>query len=309
MTQSIARKALSDPAMHVLLKVSNVIAAKDLAIRVTFEIVLIYLVYYSIRDEMYFFSAFFYYILAIWHSFWGYAGIGHELMHGRVFSNRKINYVLHYLASILVWSNPSFFKASHLHHHSKTFSEDDLEARGIQKWCLVNLLFYATIDFPFLMRKIFYTISNSIGLKYVNGLWFKIPASHQIDSVFILLVQILIGIAIYGFTESVLFNILWILLPFSGQLINRLLSQSQHMGLSKLRELGPLSHSRSLRLPKILSFLYAGMNYHAEHHLIPSIPYYNLAKASELLVRNYDHQVVNWWQFYRYDFLPAVVDS
>lgn len=41
--------------------------------------------------------------------------------------------------------------------------------------------------------------------------------------------------------------------------------------------------SITLRLPKILSFIYAGMNYHAEHHLLPSMPFYNLEASSNVL--------------------------
>lgn len=298
-----AKVVLDDPAIKVLLRPNNVIAAQDLFIRLFCQVILIYLFYFSIEDGGYIFSAFIYYTLAVWHSFWGYAGIGHELMHGRVFSSKRINNFLYYFASILVWSNPSFFKISHLHHHAKTFSYDDEEAKGIRKWSLINILFLITVDLPSMVRKIFYTIVNSMGLKYTGGLWLKIPKPHQIAAALILLVQILINVAIYYFTRDIFLNILWILLPFTGQLINRLLSQSQHMGLASLSKLGPLGHSRSIRIPKLLQFLYAGMNYHAEHHLVPSIPYYNLAKASELLVKNYDHQVIDWWRFYKHDFL------
>jgi fatty acid desaturase len=306
MTQVDTKKALSNPLIRAQLLTNNLIAVQELTLRVSIEVVLICLVYYSLEGGMYIFSLFFYYILAVWHSFWGYAGIGHELMHGKVFSNRRVNKVLYHLSSILVWSNASFFIESHLQHHSKTFFENDFEAKGIRNWGLVNLCFYLTFDFPAMMRKFFYTIVNSMGLKYVNRSWCKISMSHQMSAISILFFQLLIGINLYYLTDNIFYNFLFLLLPFTGQLINKLLSQSQHMGLENYRELGPLKHSRSIRLPKLFTFLYAGMNYHAEHHLIPSIPYYNLRKVSDLIVINYDHQVVDWMQFYKHEFISVL---
>jgi fatty acid desaturase len=227
-------------------------------------------------------------------------------MHGRVFSNKRANSSLYFLASSLVWSNPSFFKNSHLYHHAKTFSEDDTEAKGVQKWGMANVFFYLTIDIPLMVKRLFYTIVNSLGFKYVNGAWLNISKAHQIAALFTLLFQTLFAMIIFYFTQNILFVVLWLLLPFTGQLINRLLAQSQHIGLIAGRELGPLKYSRSIELPKLITFLYAGMNYHAEHHLMPSMPYYNLAKASKLLVKFYGHKVIHWRKFYGFEFLPLL---
>lgn len=298
-----AKIVLSDPAMRALLNVNNYIAARDLTIRIIIEIILIGLVCYSIQDGSYILAVFLYYTLAIWHSFWGYAGIGHELMHGRVFSSKGLNNALYYLASSLVWSNALFFKDSHLHHHAKTFSEDDAEAKGIQNWGLVDVIYYLIIDIPFMVRRFFYTFVNSFGFKYANGVWLNISRSYQVAAIITFSIQVLIGTIIYFFAQDILINVLWILLPFVGQLINKLLAQSQHVGLMSLGEFGPLKHSRSIRLPRLVAFLYAGMNYHAEHHLIPSIPYYNLAKASEILVKSFGHKLTDWRQFYMDDFI------
>jgi fatty acid desaturase len=296
----------SDPKVRTLLKTNNYIAARDLLIRVTIETLLILLVYCSVRNANYILAAALFYLLAIWHSFWGYAGIGHEFMHGRVFSNKSVNNLLYYFASILVWSNPAFFRDSHLYHHAKTFSQDDFEAYGVQKWRAVNIFSYLTIDLALLRRKIFYTVVNAFGKKLVNGMWLNIPRSHQTAASLILLVQIAIGVIIFYISRDFTFNLLWILLPFTAQLLNKILSQTQHMGLAYEREYGPLRHSRSIRMPKLISFLYAGMNFHAEHHLIPAIPYYNLPSASEYLLGLCNYKFEDWRQFFKNDFVPIL---
>jgi len=94
----------------------------------------------------------------------------------------------------------------------------------------------------------------------------------------------LVHFILWNFLLTWYANALWFLLPFTGQFFNRLLAQSQHVGLDHLKEEGALSHSRTLLLPRLIEFLYAGMNFHAEHHLIPAIPYYKLPKLNALLV-------------------------
>ena len=297
-----AATVLEDPHIRELLNFNNSLAIRDLTFRVLVQLILMYLVYFLFSSEKFILGVFSFYILAIWHSFWGYAGLGHELVHSRVFSNKKVNLLLYYFSSALVYSNPVFFRLSHYHHHAHTFAEDDAETKVAQGWGKMEIVFYMTIDVPFMCRRLFYTFINSFGYLYSDGVFRKISTLHQHAAAIILLIQIVISVSIYAYTENLLFNILWLLLPFTGQMFNRILSQSQHVGLEVYRNHGPLHHSRSISLPKLATFLYAGMNYHAEHHLIPSIPYYNLHKLSDYLVRLHGHQVIDWRSFYGSQF-------
>jgi fatty acid desaturase len=301
-----AKTILADPAMRELLKPNNCLATRDLILRLLVELILMFVIYLLFYRDQLIIALFFFYMLAIWHSFWGYAGIGHEFMHGRVFSNNWVNRMFYYLSSALVWSNPSFFRFSHLHHHAKTFSGDDFEAKGIQQWQVKDVISYATIDIPFMLRRIFYTLINSFGYLYSDGIFRKIPKGYQQSAVLTLFIQTLITVCIYKSTGSLVLSILWILVPFTGQLLNRVLAHSQHIGLADHRDLGPLRHSRSIRLPKMLTYLYAGMNYHVEHHLMPAVPYYNLEKLSQYLVRVHGHAVEEWRPFFSSQFLKLV---
>ncbi len=306
MSDMHAKDLLVEPAIRALLHTNNYIAARDLFFRFAIEIVLMIALYRTVQLGSYLVGFLIFYILAIWHSFWGYAGIGHELLHGRVFSNKNLNKVLYCLASFFVWSNPVFFKASHFYHHSRTFAEDDAESKGMQKWEWKDILFYLTIDIPFMTRRLFYTVINSIGFKYVDEKFYKIDKSYAIAASLTLIFQLVINLLIYYVFHDLLLNFLWIILPFTAQFFNRLLAQSQHIGLGAYCDLGPLRYSRTVHLPKLVSYLYAGMNYHAEHHLIPSIPYYNLQKLSEFLIRFHDHKIENWRFFCTRQFVNLV---
>ncbi|HEX4916915.1 MAG TPA: fatty acid desaturase, partial [Limnobacter sp.] len=75
----------------------------------------------------------------------------------------------------------------------------------------------------------------------------------------------------------------WMWLPlvtcaaFVCTLPNRVLAKLQHASLA--RNQSDLRQStRSVLLARPLALLYWNMNYHTEHHLHPSVPYFNLPK-------------------------------
>jgi fatty acid desaturase len=49
----------------------------------------------------------------------------------------------------------------------------------------------------------------------------------------------------------------------------------------------PLTHTRTVTSNRIYSFFNINLNYHIEHHLFPSIPWYNLPKLHRLLLPEY----------------------
>ncbi len=296
----------SDPAVRALLRTKNHIAARDLVVRILVEIILISTTYRAFESGSFIFGFFTFYFLAIWHSFWGYAGIGHELLHGRVFSSKALNILLYYVASFLVWNNPVFFRNSHFHHHNETFSEDDAEAKGVQNWRSSDIFSYLTLDIASMLRRLWYALINSVGYSYLRYRFLRIPRAHQKAAAMNLVFQISTHWIIFLYTNDFFYNFLWLILPFTGQIINKLLAQSQHIGLDEYRDLGPLKHSRSIRLPRLFSFLYAGMNYHAEHHLVPAMPYYSLPEFSRYLIERHSHKTVDWRSFYGNEFFALL---
>lgn len=248
----------------------------------------------------------FFYFTCVWHGFWGYAGIGHELFHGRVFSNLTLNRILFNGASYLTWNNPSFFKKSHGFHHRFTFDVNDSEALSKQNWSHLAIICYVTCDVPFLTRRLFYLLANSLGFVPKFGKWMKLEWCFQRDALAMLGFNLTIQAFLFVCFNDWRVNLLWFLLPFTGQLFNRLLAQSQHIGLSSFRVEGPLKHSRSIKLPWLFEFLYAGMNYHVEHHLLPGVPYYNLKKIHTLLVEGGLLTKSQTWHYFQKDIWTSI---
>ena len=75
------------------------------------------------------------------------AGV-HELSHGTVLTNRKLNDFFYYVFCFLSWSNPVHFRASHAYHHQFTvYRGVDLEViQGpvSQKLNWKNMIFWFT---------------------------------------------------------------------------------------------------------------------------------------------------------------------
>jgi len=237
-----------------------------------------------------------------WHSFWGYAGIGHEFYHGRVFSSSFFNRAAFRISSYLTLNNPKFFADSHALHHRETFSQSDQEARALQAWGAYDVFCYATVDLPLLVKRWTYILFNASGRLPGGSRLSGVTGAHRREAVAMLVFLAAAHFALWILTGKLESNLLFLLLPVTGLLPARVLAQTQHLGLAGSRDQGPLGHSRTVRLPWLLEFLYSGMNFHAEHHLAPVIPYYRLPELHAILIKRGLLSPVELWPFLRDHF-------
>jgi fatty acid desaturase len=132
---------ISEEALVRLNSINNYIALIDLFKRFMLNVFLCYFLF-TATNYSYSLAIIIWYIYSIQFQFWGYAGLGHEALHGRVFSSRVANQILYAFCSALTWNNSAMFRSTHLFHHRKTFSPDDLEAKSEQRWGLWDVLSY-----------------------------------------------------------------------------------------------------------------------------------------------------------------------
>lgn len=87
------------------------------------------------------------------------------------------------------------------------------------------------------------------------------------------------------------FTLLW-LVPLSTitVLLIRLRTIAEHLALPNRKELDASRHVDGTLLEQ-LSVAPLNINYHIDHHLFPSVPYYNLPKLHELLLKNERYRV------------------
>ena len=88
------------------------------------------------------------------------------------------------------------------------------------------------------------------------------------------------------------FLILWVI-PLSTFTVAmmRLRTIGEHLGLPNKQELDASRHTDGTLLER-LSISPLNINYHIDHHLFPSVPYYNLPKLHQILLKN-NHYVKN----------------
>lgn len=222
-------------------------------------------------------------------NFFGWSGIGHELLHETVFTNRKINRFFMCLFSIYLWNNWVYHRTSHRIHHQSTMKmgvdyEFDPKQKKLSKWdVFISLLF----NYRYFIRALRITVENAVGVargefaaihfQKGTGNYLKLVRAARL----ILIVHIVV-LLLGAFFNQFYFSLIFSLSPFVCNFFSRILALSQHYGLA-LDNDDPRKTSRSLTMPKWLELFYANMNYHVEHHMYAGIPFYNLPKARNLI--------------------------
>ena len=274
---------LSKEQFKELVETKNFLALRHILIRILIEVLLIFILFTVISIGSYLslaISLFLILALGFYHSFWGYAGIGHELFHARVFSNKAVNKLLFCFASAITYNNRAFFKYTHFKHHGKTFEDEDLEV-SIQPFSRFAILRYVLVDYVLMFRRLKYVLNNFVGIVPLG--FEAIKKEVRCAAAEIITINFLVYSSIYVTTASIFVVVAFFLSQFSCSFFNKVLAQSQHLGLQSKKKNGPLHHSRTIKLPSWLAFLYANMNFHREHHLLPAVPYYNLPRLNAML--------------------------
>lgn len=277
-----------------LSQVNNVRAAFDLALRLVLHLGCIVLSYYFFSAGNFLLAI----LCAVPHfvsfSFLGWAGIGHELFHGTVFSSRKLNTFLFRLFSILTWNNYGYFEVTHWKHHKDTLLPDDPEGNptvGLRK---SEFLWLLTFDFPSLSRRLKVLMLNVFGV--VPGplgatLFSKGTPQRaaMVNAARVIVAFHLLLATLFLLSGAVYLILLVSLATFCVTFLNRLFAVAQHYGTEVVPHPDYLLTTRTVVLDPVSSFLYANMNYHIEHHFFPSIPYYNLPQVHGHLRRKLNY--------------------
>ena len=274
-------KLISKEEFLQLSSIDDSVALADLSKRLLLNVFLLWLIFHAAQYSN-FLTLIFWFLYSTQFQFWGYTGLGHEALHGRVFSNKSANRYLFIFCSALTWNNSAMFADTHAIHHRSAFSPEDSEANSETRWGFWHIVGYSLIDIPTLGRRVYYTLVNSFG--YYPDFSLLSPKYARAARLN-LLVNLIIYSAFYSITQDLVVTALASAAPFSCTLLSKILAKAQHHNLGKFSGQGPLKFSRTLTLPAWLSFLYANMNYHGEHHLAPVIPYYHLPNLHNLLVR------------------------
>ena len=221
-------------------------------------------------------------------TFLGWAGAGHEYFHSTAFSSNKLNRFLFRVFSSASWNNWGWFETSHQLHHKYTLHTLDPEKPQKNGFTISRLIWMSLVDLPTFTRRMKLLLMNSLGKVPIEDDRIKqilISKPGHLKRIrqgaaSVLLYQLVLFIIVTQF--SIYLALIVLLSPFTFTLINKIVEINQHF-LMRAHSLDFRQNSRTTRFNPIIEFLYSNMNFHAEHHMYPGVPYYNLPKLSSKL--------------------------
>lgn len=230
----------------------------------------------------------------------------HELGHGTVFETKWLNKFFLYLFSLISWWNPFDYAASHTYHHRYTLHpEGDRENLlplhpNVGRTFLLQLFTVNLITQPGrtfgkggLLSTIWITMLDAVGRvgstdvpanEWLQALHEDQPEQHRRSiwwSCILLTFHSAVVVAAVS-TDLWVLPLIITVPSYIGNWLGYFVALPQHCGLMEnTRDFR--KSTRSMRLPRLVEFLYWHMNWHTEHHMYAGVPCYNLpALATEI---------------------------
>jgi fatty acid desaturase len=216
----------------------------------------------------------------------GLAVLMHEAAHRSLLSNRRVNdWVGNWLCAYPVWSDITPYRPYHLQHHAKTWTEDDPD---------LGLADPFPITRASLARKIWRDLSGQTGWKRAKATFKRDLGRSQgrVRRNFDAGREALGGVFL---TNAILFTVLllaghpalyllWVVSWLTSySLVMRIRSIAEHAMIpDPADELGN-TRTTIARWWERLFIAPNLVNYHLEHHLVMTVPHYNLPRMHKML--------------------------
>jgi fatty acid desaturase len=213
----------------------------------------------------------------------GFGVLVHECGHGTLFSSRKLNrFAGEWLAAPLTFNNMAAYSRGHLAHHRLAGTREDPDLPNYR-------------DYPIsrarLRRKLWRDVTGRTGWQQTRGLLRALagfnrqkPEQRAALARGLLVNLLLLGACTY-LGAAWLYLVWWVALLTSNRLVSRLRQVAEHAAVPNLFDPDPRLNTRTIRANWFdrLVFCPLGVSYHLEHHLLASIPIYNLPRMHRLL--------------------------
>jgi fatty acid desaturase len=215
----------------------------------------------------------------------GLSVLMHEAAHRTLFKNRTLNDVVgNWLCAYPVWSDIGPYRRYHLQHHAKNWTSEDPD---------MNLAMPFPVTWASMRRKIWRDLSGQTAwkrVKYVlkrdlGGLNIQqFGSNHSWRNLCGVAITNLVLLAILVACGRPALYLLWVGAWFTTHhLVVRLRSIAEHAMIPDPND--PLRNTRTTvaRWWERLLIAPNYVNYHLEHHLIMTIPHYNLPRLHRIL--------------------------
>jgi fatty acid desaturase len=216
----------------------------------------------------------------------GFAVLMHEAAHRSLFSNRTVNdFVGNWLCAFPVWSDLRPYRPYHLQHHAKNWTDEDPD---------LALATPFPITTESMRRKIWRDVSGQTGWKRLKatvrrdlGLSrgrVKRNFDAGIEALHGVLLTNGVLLAILTLCGHPALYLLWVAAWMTSySFVMRLRSIAEHAMIPDPAD--ELNNTRTTiaRLWERLLIAPNCVNFHLEHHLLPTVPHYNLRRMHRML--------------------------
>lgn len=223
------------------------------------------------------------------------AAIMHDAAHRALFRNRALNdWAGNWLAAYPVWSDTDRYRPYHLEHHRRTGGPEDPD---------LNLITPFPITARSLRRKVWRDLSGRTGWKFAKAAYSRSFGRMGVDpaarkAALGVLFSNLALLAIFTAGGYPALYLLWVGAWFTTYtLVTRIRAIAEHAMTPAAFDPGePLRNTRTVLARWWERLLVAPnrLNYHLEHHLLMTVPHYNLPRMHRLLAERgvLDHACV-----------------
>lgn len=213
----------------------------------------------------------------------GFGVLVHECGHRILFKTSSLNlFVGRWLMSPLIFNNLDAYAKGHLQHHQFAGTHDDPDLPNYQDYPIARAR---------LRRKIKRDLTGQTGWKTVKGIgrglrkFSSLPELSRAALARGVIANLALLVVLMAVGEGGLF-LMWVFaFVILGPFIARVRQIAEHAAVPDLYDLDPRKNTRTIRA-NILWRLFLcphDVNYHLEHHMLASVPSYNLRKLHQLL--------------------------
>jgi len=211
----------------------------------------------------------------------GFAVIMHDASHRAFLRSRAVNdFVGNWLAAYPIWSDLRPYRPYHLQHHAKTGTPEDPDLGLVRPFPITRAS---------LRRKMVRDLTGRTGRKFAKaawrrtfGQWGKDPVATRATQGVLVTNLVLLGI-VTAFGHPALY-LLWAgAWLTTNTLVTRIRSIAEHALTPDPDD--PLRNTRTTvaRWWERLFVAPNRVNFHLEHHLLMTVPHYNLPRMHRLL--------------------------
>lgn len=201
----------------------------------------------------------------------------HEMGHNTAFKTQWLNDVVYVLASFMLWREPTLWRWSHYRHHTDTLVVGrDIEIAFKRPTPVVELVaaFAGLNPIRLLLPRL---VRHAAGGRDPEATSFvpeeEWPRVHREARLFVAVPALSVVASVLWWTPL---PVVLVGLPtVYGSWLMVFFGITQHAGLRE-DVLDHRLNTRTVYMNPVFRFLYLNMNYHVEHHLFPTVPYYSL---------------------------------